>query len=287
MRKLLALFFVAFAFVATSYAQEYRDCVHLKNGSIIKGVIVEQVLGKTLTIETSDGSQFVYDLCDIVKVTKEKIEPAKQERRDDCSRQEPQRRDCRERDGVNYKKDSDKDYNEPISFETPKKKRQSNLKSGYHGFFEVNGGYDFINDANVVFGAMTSHGYQLSPYFYMGVGAEFDFYAIEAASIPVFAHLRTTIINRKVSPYIDLRGGYSFGFCNGLYIDPSVGIRFGFGKHHAGFNIGVGYTIQRTRIQGYVDSSDISGMYLGSNERVYFSTIGYLKTPRLRISFDF
>ncbi len=288
MRKLLALFFVAIAFAATTYAQEYRDCVHLKNGSIIKGVIVEQVLGKTLTVETADGSQFVYDFCDIVKITKEKIEPSEQNRhrRADSPRQEPpQRRDCRERYGVADDKDAEITYAEPM--ESLKKKRQSNLTAGYHGFFEVNGGYDFINDANVVFGAMTSHGYQLSPYFYMGVGAEFDFYAIEAASIPVFAHLRTTIINRKVSPYIDLRGGYSFGFCNGLYIDPSVGIRFGFGKHHAGFNIGVGYTIQRTHIQGYVDSSDISGMYLGSNERVYFSTIGYLKTPRLRISFDF
>lgn len=288
MRKLLALFFVAIAFAATTYAQEYRDCVHLKNGSIIKGVIVEQVLGKTLTVETADGSQFVYDFCDIVKITKEKIEPSEQNRhrRADSPRQEPpQRRDCRERYGVADDKDAEVTYAEPM--EPLKKKRQSNLTAGYHGFFELNGGYDFVEEANLVTGVMTSHGYQFSPNLYLGVGAGLDLYDFSCVNIPVFAHLRTTFINSRVTPYIDLRGGYSFGYFNGLYVDPSVGLRFGFGKHRAGFNIGIGYTIQKTYIEGYVHPSDISGITLDGDQMVYFSTTGYLKTPRIKISFDF
>ncbi len=53
-----------------------RDVVYLKNGSVIKGVIVEQVPGSSVTIETSDGSTFVYPIEDVSKITKEKAERA-------------------------------------------------------------------------------------------------------------------------------------------------------------------------------------------------------------------
>jgi hypothetical protein len=48
-----------------------RDVVYLKNGSIIKGTILEQVMGKNLKIQTRDESVFVYNLSDVEKITKE------------------------------------------------------------------------------------------------------------------------------------------------------------------------------------------------------------------------
>lgn len=57
-------------------AQQWQDVVYLKNGSIIRGVIVEQVPGKSLTIKTADGNVFVFDLQEVEKMTRE--EPKKE-----------------------------------------------------------------------------------------------------------------------------------------------------------------------------------------------------------------
>ena len=53
-------------------AQEsYQDVVYLKNGSIIKGTIIEQVPNESIKIQTADGSIFVYKMSEILKMTKE------------------------------------------------------------------------------------------------------------------------------------------------------------------------------------------------------------------------
>ncbi|WP_052592668.1 hypothetical protein [Aureispira sp. CCB-QB1] len=48
------------------------DVVYLKNGSIIKCTIIEQIIGETIKIETSDGSIFVYKMEEVSKITKAK-----------------------------------------------------------------------------------------------------------------------------------------------------------------------------------------------------------------------
>lgn len=50
-----------------------RDVVYLKNGSIIKGEIIEQVPNKSIKIETSEGSIIICDFSDIIKITKEQV----------------------------------------------------------------------------------------------------------------------------------------------------------------------------------------------------------------------
>ena len=50
--------------------QEYVDVIYLKNGSVIKGVIIEQIPNKSLKIETADGSIFVYEIEQISKISK-------------------------------------------------------------------------------------------------------------------------------------------------------------------------------------------------------------------------
>lgn len=48
-----------------------RDIVYLRNGSVIKGIIIEQIPNKTIKIQTSDGSIFVYDLSEVERIQKE------------------------------------------------------------------------------------------------------------------------------------------------------------------------------------------------------------------------
>lgn len=51
---------------------EMTDVVYLKNGSIIKGMIIETIPNESIKIETADGSIFVYSMDEVQKMTKEK-----------------------------------------------------------------------------------------------------------------------------------------------------------------------------------------------------------------------
>jgi len=63
--------FTAVAVVAPANAADTVDVVYLKNGSIIRGSIIEQIPGRSLKIETADGSVFVYQIDQVAKITKE------------------------------------------------------------------------------------------------------------------------------------------------------------------------------------------------------------------------
>lgn len=73
MKKYLTI--LLFAFITTSsFAQDtYQEVVYLKDGSIIRGVIIEQVPNKIIKIQTADRSVFVYRMDEIEKITKEAI----------------------------------------------------------------------------------------------------------------------------------------------------------------------------------------------------------------------
>jgi len=48
-----------------------QDVVYLKNGSIIRGMVIEQVPGVSIKVETADKSVFVYPMDEVEKITKE------------------------------------------------------------------------------------------------------------------------------------------------------------------------------------------------------------------------
>lgn len=47
------------------------DVVYLKNGSIIKGLIIEQIMGVQIKLQTKDGNLFVFKSEEIEKLTRE------------------------------------------------------------------------------------------------------------------------------------------------------------------------------------------------------------------------
>ncbi len=71
MKKALLIVCAVICSVFYVEAQQYQDVVYLKNGSIVRGVIIEQVPGQSLKIQTTDGSQFVYQMAEVQKMTKE------------------------------------------------------------------------------------------------------------------------------------------------------------------------------------------------------------------------
>ena len=62
---------VGIAGPAIAAEPQMEDVVYLKNGSIIRGMIVEQIPNEQLKIQTSDGSIFVFTFDEIDRIAKE------------------------------------------------------------------------------------------------------------------------------------------------------------------------------------------------------------------------
>lgn len=77
MKKLLLSLVLVLTSIVLFAQGTYKEVVYLNNGSIIKGVIIEQVPNESIKIQTADGSVFVYPMSEIQKITKEMVEPEK------------------------------------------------------------------------------------------------------------------------------------------------------------------------------------------------------------------
>jgi len=71
MKELLILLLLAMSSILVSAQGKYQDVVYLKNGSVIRGLIVEQVPNISIKIVTADKNLFVYKMDEIEKITKE------------------------------------------------------------------------------------------------------------------------------------------------------------------------------------------------------------------------
>lgn len=50
---------------------DYEEVVYLKNGSVIRGIIIEMIPGKSVKIETREKNLFVYQMDEIEKIARE------------------------------------------------------------------------------------------------------------------------------------------------------------------------------------------------------------------------
>ena len=134
------------------------------------------------------------------------------------------------------------------------------FESRYKGIIEM--GYQFGVGAyrldrlkvNII------NGYQINPYFSLGIGTGMRYYFYEeAALIPIFADFRANFIDNKISPYLSLGLGYSFNVMNefkgfGFLVNPTLGVSFKVSDKVA-FNVGVGYDLQKLKFYEYEDNS--------------------------------
>lgn len=195
-------FFLVLLLLVTPFvmmqAQSMQEVVYLKNGSVIRGVIVEQLPGVSLKIKTGDGSIFAYNISDVEKITKEA---------------------------------SMANNGSPFSFN-----KGNDL--GYKGFIDFGYNFGVGDFGIDRFEVATSHGYQWSRYAYIGAGIGLNYYSDASSfSIPVFVNSRFYFLNSGISPYIDAKVGYSFGDIEGLYVAPSIGCKIGFFNFSVGYTM--------------------------------------------------
>jgi len=119
-------------------------------------------------------------------------------------------------------------------------------RMGYRGFVDLNWTAGVGDTSGVdCIGLTTSHGYQINPFIFIGLGVGFNyFYNGTAVNMPIFVNVRTDILQKRITPFVDLKVGYSIIDVEGFYTSPSIGCRF---KPRRGlaFSIGVGYTLQK------------------------------------------
>lgn len=232
MKKALALLAFAVMSIGPISAQSLQDVVYLKNGSVIRGVVIEQVPDGNVKVKTADGSVFVYPMTEVQKIQKEQS-----------------RVQSRSNGNYTYHYDnpytSNGDLDDLYGWEKAPR---------FRGFVEQNNTIGVGDYAYNRFGLLASFGCQVSPYLYVGAGTGFDSwidgydYDYENCwSVPLFAHLRTEIhkaYRRNVSPFIDAKIGYNLVHAEGLYFAPSVGCHFYFGHSNVGLSAYLGYVMQ-------------------------------------------
>lgn len=117
------------------------------------------------------------------------------------------------------------------------------IETGYHGFVE--GAYSIeINGATLAMNwpeINTIHGYQATPNLFVGAGVGFHFMPnfkegnIDGTpswkrdskmEIPIFVDFRWTILNKGVTPFVDLRLGHNVCNGSGLYASVGAGCRY-------------------------------------------------------------
>ncbi len=187
----------------------YQDVVYLKNGSVIRGTIIEQIINKSIKIETADKSLFVFTLDEIEKLTKEEIK-------------------------TNLEKSKSNSHNKKSSITTIDLGYQIGI--GYYGIdrLRLNITTAYQLNSNFSFGG--------------GTGLRY-YNDYEATLIPLFLNIRRYLTESNVKPYIQVLAGYSFDASNdwkgvGLIINPELGLTFKTNKKTS-INIGIGYEIQQ------------------------------------------
>lgn len=253
MKKLLLLLTLLMGISFHCMAQNYTEVVYLKNGSIIRGLIIEEVPNKSLKIQTSDGSVFSYAIEEVEKITKEgyykQPKQAKQVKEYRQPRQAAQVRPARQAKVSASRQDS---YDRP------------SLR-GYKGFVETGYAFD-VSDSNADrIDITTTHGYQFNNYLFVGGGVGFTYYSdADLYSAPIFASFRANFTNKKITPFADTTAGYSVGDVEGAFATVGIGVRFGLARKMA-LNLKVEYIYQEYGDDYYYNSGSASdvGIKLG------------------------
>ncbi|WP_075558902.1 hypothetical protein [Parabacteroides timonensis] len=218
MKRFILLFFlVLFAGGNAAHSQNpLQEVVYLKNGSMIRGTIIEQVVGRSLKIQTADGSIFVYRMDEVEKITKE-------------SRIQTKR--------------------------TTSALAPAGDITGYRGFVDFGFTKGLGDSGADRLELTTSHGRQFTPYFFTGIGVGIHYYmdmwwnGENIPFIPLFLDLRGNLMQGSIVPFIGLKGGYTFVADGefrggGLYAAPSVGVKYMLSETFA-LNLSLGYSFQQ------------------------------------------
>jgi sRNA-binding regulator protein Hfq len=218
-----------------------EDVVYLKNGSIIRGIIIEQVPNQSIIIQTKDRNIFVFKYEEIDKMTKENL---------------------------------------PTENSNNNSKVTEFKKNGFINLIEINysPGIGEVKVGNVtfknydyIFSFRTVNGYQLNEHFSLGISIGIDKYKY-ATLLPITFDARATILKGQVSPVFTANVGYAVGqnVKAGLLINPQIGIKNYISKNVAYF-LNIGYKWQAQEVIYYTFTYPY--YYNSKTEKVYFEFI--------------
>lgn len=215
MKRLLALFAaVCLCLTAAAQTSDF-DYVFLNNGSVIKGVIENEVPNVSVTIRSVNGEVYTYPAIEVRKVARGKDPKIP---------------------------DTSKAKNPHVEY--------THNDTGFWFVAELQGGYSCrVNKGNVGLMELDAViGYRVNEYFRFGVGVGGRYYfnneevrwsSVEW-SFPIYANFRGNIIPteyRKVVPYYSLDIGGSIR--DGFMVRPTIGIRVG--EPRNAFLLGLSY----------------------------------------------
>ena len=95
MRRVLPLLVLLVVCVTSLGAQEMEDVLYLKDGSVVRGMIIEQVPNQSVRIRTRDGSVYVYTFNLIDRIAREPAQQAAAPQQQPQQQQQPQLKNAR------------------------------------------------------------------------------------------------------------------------------------------------------------------------------------------------
>lgn len=240
MKKIFITFTLLIAVIVSASAQEVmQDVVYLKNGNVIRGTIIEYVVGGKIKIKTADGSTINHSIDEITKFGREEIKNgAIQQSENAVVAVAPV-----------YVPQSSSGYQKATRTKTS---TSNDDFKRFNSSIELGSGFaDYLTTFSLDYVAR----FNLIPQFSIGVGAGLsstftkDYWESPAIGVPVFLSLRSAFLKSKVSPYVgvDFGGVGLFPTNEGagdasyeFYLNPTVGVQFKMPKNKSVY-LGVGY----------------------------------------------
>jgi hypothetical protein len=199
----------------------------MKDGGMLRGVIIEQIPNQSITIETTDRNVYVVQMNSIETMIKVPYNGRDRSRNDSY-------------------------YNS----------MGTGLRRGFKGIFEVGhlfgtGEYSINRlKLNLILG------HQVNPYYYFGFGlglryyyastvSNGNYYYTHATVIPILSDFRVNFIDNAVSPYLSCGIGYSLYWNEalsefqgiGILFNPTAGVTFKVANRSA-IHVGIGFENQ-------------------------------------------
>ncbi len=194
---LLPLLLLSMMLMTAKAQSGMEDVVYLNNGSVLRGIIVEQVPNKSLKVQIAGGSIFQIEIADVERITKESplsVFPG-------SSAPDRSSRETRVRDSIRVR--------EPW---VPR--RKGYFLQGQVLLELAQGGLRVVN------------GYKFGRFGYLGLGVGIDLsgpsishaynnlwgngsYGGTGVYMPVYIHYSGDILNRRVTPFYAMELGYA------------------------------------------------------------------------------
>ena len=234
---LLSFFLASLTFTSANAQGNFEDVVYLKNGSVIHGMIIEQIPNESIKIQTRDKNIFVYRMDEVMKITKEETAAPSQEI--NVVREEPATGSVKQ-----------KGYTNILEFTFARDQLRNHSNNALTGSAK--------SSSQMSVGIQNIMGYLFNPHFSAGAGIGLHFYP-GIILVPMFADFRFNFTRESVTPFISAAAGYSFTYMEvfgfestkdyfgGLLVNPAFGVKFG-SKSGKAFIISLGYRYQEARI---------------------------------------